>query len=349
MISAFDLFCGAGGLSLGFQDKNKYKTLVANDKDKSSIATYSENHPNVPSECCDIKLFHPEKYLNGGKDPLIVIGGPPCQSYSTLGKRKIDSRALMYKEYFRVIEKVKPFLFLYENVTGVLSMGENIFEDLVSSFKNIGYSIQFQTLNAVDYGVPQVRKRVIIIGSRKEAAFPFPAPIADPHVTLRQAISDLPSIVSGESCSSYNEIQSSYQREMRAGCSFLDLHIAAKHNQNLVDMISRITDEGGTAHELKEEPRPTSGYGNTYARLWWDKPSTTITGNLGTPSSSRCIHPVDNRGLTSREGARIQSFPDSYKFCGSRSEINQQIGNAVPPILGYFLSSQIYEYVKKEY
>ena len=204
-------------------------------------------------------------------------------------------------------------------------------------------------MNAVDFGIPQTRRRLIIIGTKNDKPFTFPQKLTTKYITLKMAIGDLPSIASGESSDVYGEAFSDYQKKMREGSLSLTMHSASKHNERLLNMISRIKEEGGTAHSLTEEPKPTSGYGNTYARLWWNKPSATITGNLGTPSSSRCIHPSDNRALTSREGARIQSFPDCYEFCGRRQEINQQIGNAVPPILSNYLSKSIYKYIESSY
>ena len=203
-------------------------------------------------------------------------------------------------------------------------------------------------LNAADYGTPQIRERVIIVGTKCQNKFEYPKrthynpetePIFEgdgllPYVTLGEAIGDLPSISSGGSCDKYEmQPQNKYQELMRLnsnGC--LQDHVVPKNNDNLVKLMEALPD-GGTPEDVPEELRPKSGFKNTYCRLWWNKPSTTITRNLGCPSSSRCVHPKDARPLSTREGARLQGFPDDYKFYGSRGDKNLQIGNAVPTFL----------------
>jgi DNA (cytosine-5)-methyltransferase 1 len=218
-------------------------------------------------------------------------------------------------------------------------------------------------MNAADYGVPQIRERVIIIGSKLKTSFQFPDPThynpegnpslfkenLKPYLTLEDAISDLPFIKSGEESFEYaSEPKNDFQKLMRKNApeKLMD-HNAPKNNPKLVRMMELLPD-GGTPKDLPENLRPSSGYKNTYCRLWWKRPSTTITRNLSTPSSSRCIHPKAPRPLTTREGARIQCFPDDYKFYGSRSDRNLQVGNAVPTFLSNALTKAILENFKAE-
>jgi DNA (cytosine-5)-methyltransferase 1 len=198
---------------------------------------------------------------------------------------------------------------------------------------------------------------VIVVGVRDSLKFSYPSPThsnkvensgdlfdADllPYVTLGEAIGDLPLIESNSSAEAYIcEPQNSYQKQMRIGApkQIMD-HSASPHGESLMSVIRHVP-EGGVKADIPPEFRPLSGFPNSYSRLWWNKPSTTITRNLGTPSSARCIHPLCDRGLTTREGARLQSFPDRFKFSGNRSKRNLQVGNAVPPLLALALALQV--------
>ena len=168
-------------------------------------------------------------------------------------------------------------------------------------------------------------------------------------MTLGEAISDLPSIKTGESATEYScEPQNEYQRLMRANApAEIHEHEVPKNNAKLVAIMEALPD-GGSPKDIAEELRPNSGFANCYCRLWWDKPSTTITRNLGCPSSSRCIHPRDPRPLSTREGARLQGFPDDYVFCGKRGDKHLQIGNAVPTFLSRAIKDSVKSYLKGE-
>jgi len=298
----------------------------------------------------------------------IVVGGPPCQAYSTIGKRLLDDpRGTLFQEYYRLLKELTPEFFLFENVAGLTSMnGGNLVKHIVELFKNLGYYTKYRILDAADFGVPQHRERVIIVGSIYDNNYEYPVSThtngnniqkdifmecnaLKPHLTLEDAISDLPLIRSGEASTEYaSKPQNDYQLEMRANYNGdLNDHDAPYHGDKLQNLMNMLGD-GECAHDLPEEYKPTSGYKNTYCKLWWKKPSTTITRNFGTPSSSRCIHPICNRGLTTREGARLQSFPDSFKFYGSRVSKNLQIGNAVPPKLSKALAESICSYLAQK-
>lgn len=363
-----DLFAGVGGLSYGFAHDEDFQILAANELLAPMAKAYSANHPSVKVYNRDIKDFSiadlKADFGIAAGDIDIVVGGPPCQAYSTVGKRLIDDpRGKLFQEYFRLLSELRPRLFVFENVKGLLSIqGGKLIKQIVALFESLGYHVQYKLLNAADYGAPQIRERVILIGSQDKRPFAYPQPthcdrtatkteksVLLPYVTIGEAIGDLPSIQSGESGEEYaSEPQNDYQRLMRKDApQKIQEHECSKNNERLIALMRALPD-GGTPKDLPEELRPKSGFANTYCRLWWNKPSTTITRNLGCPSSSRCIHPRDARPLTTREGARLQGFPDSYIFCGSRSDKHLQIGNAVPTFLSMAIKDAVKRFLKGE-
>ncbi len=368
-LKVIDLFSGVGGLSYGFSHNDNFEIVTANEISPNIAKAYSLNHPGVKVYVEDIKNFTAKKVesdLRVTADEIdIIIGGPPCQAYSTVGKRLIsDPRGKLFQEYYRVLKEFNPKFFLFENVKGLLSMNNGeLLKTIITLFESLGYKVKYEILNAADYGVPQIRERVIIIGSKLKSDFEYPKPThtssendsnlfytgLKPYLTLEDAISDLPFISTNEEGFEYTSIpKNDFQRKMRTNApeKLMD-HNSPNNNEKLVKIMEALPD-GGTPEDLPESLRPTSGFKNTYCRLWWKKPCTTITRNLGTPSSSRCIHPKAPRPLTTREGARIQSFPDNYIFYGSRGEKNLQIGNAVPTFLSIALADSILEVFKKE-
>lgn len=365
-LKVIDLFSGVGGLSYGFARDDNFEIVAANEILPNMAKAYSLNHPTVKVYAEDIKDFSADKVQKDlGIKPGeidIVVGGPPCQAYSTVGKRLIDDpRGKLFQEYYRVLKEFNPKLFLFENVKGLLSMqGGELLKTIISLFESLGYKVKYKLLNAADYGTPQIRERIIIIGSKLKTEFEYPEPThyppddennlfkssLKPYLTLEEAISDLPFIKTNEESFEYaNEPQNEFQKLMRKNAprKLMD-HSSPKNNDKLVKIMESLPD-GGTPRDLPESLRPTSGFKNTYCRLWWKRPSTTITRNLSTPSSSRCIHPKAPRPLTTREGARIQCFPDDYQFYGSRGDRNLQIGNAVPT----FLSNAVAEAILKNF
>lgn len=353
-LKVVDLFAGVGGLSYGFAHDDNFEVVLANEYEKDIAKAYSLNHPDVKVLDCDIRDLTEEilkKEISGQID--IVVGGPPCQSYSTLGKRQNDDRAHLFEEYCRILTILKPKLFLFENVTGILSMnGGKLFNEVQECFKNIGYELKHKILNAADYGVPEVRERVILVGTRCKNSFEYPLPThgdaegLKPYVTLEDALSDLPSLKSGEECSEYASNPKNEFQKFVHDCEKLRDNQSPKNGEHLIRIMQALPD-GGSKEDLPEELRPKSGFGNTYAKMWWKKPAPTITRNFACPSSSRCVHPRDSRALSTREGARLQSFPDSYKFYGSTSMKNLEIGNAVPPLLSVALAKQVNLFFKE--
>jgi DNA (cytosine-5)-methyltransferase 1 len=318
--SVVDLFAGVGGLSYAFSHDDAFDLVMANEIDREISHAYELNHPGVKMLCCDIKKLTEEEIKKHIKVPVdIVVGSPPCQSFSTLGKRKNDEKAQLFNDFCRVLRILEPKIFIFENVTGILSMQKGtLFKTILDEFSKIGYELKYKILNAAEYGVPQIRERVILVGTRGKNNFEFPPPThgagLKPFVTLADAIGNMPAGLCDNT---------------------------PPKNADYLKKIMLALPDGGTKFDLPPELRPKSGYGNTYAKLWWNKPSTTITRNFGCVSSSRCIHPRESRALSTREGARLQSFPDDYVFFGSRSKKNLEIGNAVPPLLSVALARQV--------
>lgn len=354
-----ELFAGSGGLGTGFVNAG-FNIISANDIWQPAADTYIANHKNVNYIVEDISKIDGNKLLEGTKysknDIDVIIGGPPCQGFSTLGKRFIDDpRNKLFKEYVRIVNDIKPKFFVMENVSGILSMEKGkVLENILKSFNEIGYKVEYRLLNAAEYGVPQLRERTIFIGTKLDTEIKFPKKTHSINnekgykkaLTLWDAIGDLPQSDNKEIKEYTCEPKNSYQKKIRNGAMILENHKPPIHNEKAIHMMKYIP-MGKSAWDVKEKiPKkymPTSGYGNTYARLNANEPGMTITRNFACISSSRCIHPYLNRGLTAREAARIQSYPDNYIFKGSKSDIHLQIGNSVPPILGRQIAFTIKE------
>lgn len=351
-----DLFAGVGGLSYGFSKLDGFEIILANEIEPDISKAYSLNHPGVNMINCDINDLTEDVIREAIGDNVIdvVVGGPPCQSYSTLGKRQMDDRANLFMQYKRVLSIIKPRAFVFENVTGILSMDKgNLFKNIQREFEELGYELKHKVLNAVDYGVPQQRERVILVGFLNGNNYEYPMPMHGdnliPHVTLKDAIGDLPVIGSGQTKNEYaTDVSNAFLEFVRKnGTTELTEHSAPKNGEHLIRIMQALKD-GQSKDDLPEEIRPKSGYGNTYAKLWWEKPSTTITRNFACPSSSRCIHPRDSRAMSIREGARLQSFPDDYQFYGADGMKRLEIGNAVPPLLSLAIANEMLKAIQEK-
>lgn len=377
MINVIDLFSGAGGLTYGFSHRiranrfinnHKFNFLFANEYNSQAAKAFSLNFPQIPLMECDIADISIDTLNKNNIETNIyvdlIIGGPPCQSYSTVGKRQYDQRAKMYREYTRMLSIFQPTMFIFENVTGLLSMhndeGTPIIDDITNLFENIndnlGYRLYPEVLNAKNYGVPQSRERVFIVGIRNDVDYiwKYPRPTygkkLKQYLSVSDAISDLPILECGQNIIMYDrEPQTDFQRLMRDGNTTLYDHFCGKYGDKISTVINNVPQGQGRPYInkmvedglLDGKYYLTSGYNNTYGRLWWDRPSTTITNSLGTPSALRCIHPIQNRALSTREGARLQSFPDSFRFFGNKYERNSQVGNAVPPLLALAIAKEV--------
>lgn len=343
-----DLFAGVGGLSLGFENEG-FDVVVANEYDPSIAEAYSENHKNTNMIVGDItSLDLKETFGRYAGQIDVVIGGPPCQGFSQKGQRKTihDERNFLFKYYVAVVELVKPKYFVMENVPNLLTTEKGYFlKEIEELFNGMGYSLQYGVLNASDYGVPQNRKRAVIIGKLFGVAPNLPIPKKD-NVTIWDAISDLAYLNSGEG----TEIQeyhiqpeSEYQKALRGDGEILYNHVATKHSALALERLSMIPPNAGK-EVLPEEHLTKSIYSGTWTRMRKDETSVTITTRFDTPSSGKFTHPFLDRAITVREAARIQSFPDSFRFVGNKSSQMKQVGNAVPPRL----AAAIAEVIKKD-
>ncbi|MDD2221050.1 MAG: DNA cytosine methyltransferase [Clostridia bacterium] len=353
--NVIDLFAGVGGLTYGFSTLPEFNIIFANEIDRDIAIAYTLNHPNVAMMNCDIYDLTKEKIeeILSGQKVDIILGGPPCQSYSTLGKRRMDDRAHLFIQYKRVLQILMPKVFVFENVVGILSMDKGrLFEQVKREFAELGYGLKYKVLDAVDFGVPQHRERVILVGFQNHNNFQYPLPThgegLKAYVTLREAIGDLPVLKSGEHSQAYaHPANNEFLQFVRNNGDRLTEHAAPTNGEHLIKLMEALKD-GQSKDDLPEELRPKSGYRNTYAKLWWDKPSTTITRNFSCPSSSRCIHPRDSRAMSIREGARLQSFPDDYQFYGTDGMKRLEIGNAVPPLLSLAIAKQMLKALSSE-
>ncbi|MHB8880389.1 MAG: DNA (cytosine-5-)-methyltransferase [Thermodesulfovibrionales bacterium] len=314
-----ELFCGAGGFS-ALLPPNMFHIVSANDFNSDACASYLTNHPDVAVVCDDIANVTAERMLAEGGDIDLVLGGPSCQGFSTAGaKRENDPRNGLWEHYLRLIDEIRPKMFVFENVVGFKTMyGGRQFSRFSEAAMAIGYSVDSLLLNALDYGIPQSRRRLIVVGKRDAGPgwrFDFPIPTGHEQKTVRDAFAGLSS-------------------PTPAGTAVTGdpLHAVRNHCASLVALVSKVPPGGDvTCIPISERPR---SFLNSYGRLSWDEPSGTVTRNFTNPSGGRFIHPTENRGLTLREGARLQSFPDEWVFHGGRSSVALQIGNAVPPKLG---------------
>ena len=330
-----DCFCGAGGLSLGFE-KAGFSVEYAFDLDEKAILTYKNNPQyhhgaafvrdiyNVNKKSIEEDLGHELGQID------VVIGGPPCQGFSV--QRRGDDNDLrnqLVLEYVRLLKEIRPRFFVMENVGGILSeRGKPYIRALFDNLTAEGYLIQQRKLTASDYGVPQERTRVIIVGeltSNNKGSFEYPEPLNQPKKTVRDAIEDL----------------------MEKDENDVPNHKADKLSDINLKRIRSIT-EGQGRDSLPEElqlecHKKNTGHRHldTYGRMAWDQPGPTITARFDSFSRGRFGHPVLDRTITLREGARIQTFPDDFEFFGTKVEVARQIGNAVPPMLGEVIAYRL--------
>lgn len=354
-INTIDLFAGCGGFSCGFE-KAGYNIISAVEYDKNIAKSYENNHKNVNVIADDIKnVDNNETFKLGSAD--IIIGGPPCQGFSMAGARNRngfmdDPRNYLFKHYFNVVKIVRPKIFILENVKGILTLkkGEifkeikRIFED-PNNFDGRPYKIQYKVVKAKEYGIPQNRERVIIVGSlidfkledeieKTKKEILKDNPTFFDSVTVWAAISNLPSPTEDGSVEVI-KFESDYQNFLKSNNKIVQNHYKTKHNKKAIERMEKIKiNENYTS--LNEDIK--SIHSGSYGRLVPNGIAPTVTTRFDTPSGGRFIHPFENRTLTAREAARIQSFPDDFKFYGTKSCVCTQIGNAVPPKLAYFFA-----------
>lgn len=333
---AIDLFSGCGGLTQGLKQAG-FKVSLAVEYDEATVSTYKENHPETRVINKDIREVTSNEIissLKGAKVDLIA-GCPPCQGFSNIktlnGKNKlIDERNELINDYVRIVEALTPPLIMMENVPGIVEY--ELFNNAVDKFKKLGYNITYQIVNIADYGVPQRRKRLVLLGSRL-GTIQFPAGLDGPPVTVRDCIYNLPTVEESED----------------------PIHkIHSNHGEKVKHIITLIPKDGGNRKDLPEEywldchKKKGIGFTDVYGRLSWDKVSSTITGGCLNPSKGRFLHPVFNRSITAREAALLQTFPPDYKFLGykSKSGIAQMIGNSFPPKFSEIQATYLLSHLK---
>lgn len=349
-----DLFCGAGGFSYGMEKNPHFKTVLALDNDPFVSETFKKNMVDCDVVIGDIteKLTH-ESILAKAKAQGVnmIIGGPPCQGYSNKGKKLglNDSRNFLFREYLSIVSVLQPDVFVIENVKALLSTSSGWFRDeIIKAIKELGYYVDYGILLASNFGVPQNRERAIFICC-KEKTITLPEPTVESYTTVRDAISDLAYLESGEGLFEQpyvNKAESNYQRLMRKNSKSLYNHVASKHKQVAIDKLKMIPAEKGKEC-LPTELLGKQKFRTTWGRLKWDEPSPTIDTRFDAASNGTNNHPFLNRAITPREAARIQSFDDQFVFYGSKVHIRKQIGNAVPPLMAKTIADKIYKEIGK--
>ena len=339
-LNCIDLFCGCGGLSLGFE-KAGINVLLGLDAWQDAITTFNYNHKNSKGICADLSKLNPKDIESelGGKTVDIIIGGPPCQGFSVAGKRIVDDeRNKLYKNFVRFVEYFKPKAFMMENVPNILSIGGGIVRDsIVKDFSDLGYRVVYQVLMASNYGTPQNRKRAVFVGFKNGAEFDFPKKSIKDFTTAFDALSDLPENSLTDGSDYPIQANCDYQKLMRKNSNKVYNHEITEHNEKTKKIIALVPD-GGNYKDLPPELQQTRKVHIAWTRLNSQKPSFTIdTGHR------HHFHYKWNRIPTVRESARIQSFPDDFIFLGSKTSQYKQVGNAVPPLMAEAIAKKIKE------
>lgn len=354
---AIDLFCGAGGLSTGLK-KSGFRLCLGVDIDEKALKTYKCNLKRTKVLKEDIKKVTGEKIteLTGinRRDNFLLAGCPPCQGFSSLGKRDAnDEKNELVYEYIRIINELEPSFILMENVPGMSTgVGKEIFKNVVKELEE-NYHVEYATLNAADFGVPQIRKRLVLHGIRndvydnlgldkeKQKILPKSTHSKEKKkgyrkwVTVRKAIFDLPILGAGES---YDD-------------GIIKNHKARSLSETNIERLQEIRLHGGNREMISEElqlechKKENVSYTDTYGIIDPDKPAPTITSGCTIISKGRYCHPTQNRGLSIREAARLQSFDDKFEFQGNMGDMSLQIGNAVPPKLAQASGKVIINYM----
>jgi|SRR5271157_315724 len=347
---AIDLFAGAGGLSLGFETAG-FSIALSVEKAPHAAATYRRNHPDTILVEEDIRGINPERCLaNAGIDPAKIdalICGLPCQGFSESNRRTRNlenPRNLLYEDVLRFVRDIRPAHVVVENVAGMQTMaGGEVICRIVDTCTNLGYSMSTFELNAVEFGVPQIRRRLFIVGcldGEVKAPKSTHGTDARPPITVRDAISDLPVLRPGSALEMRHYRKggglSSYQRQMRRGVpagQMVSGHRVTKSSSIVLERFRHIKPgqnwEAIPVHLMENYKNRTLCHTGLYYRLVWDEPSKVV-GNF---RKNMLIHPSQNRGLSVREAARLQSFPDRYDILGPMGAQQQQVANAVPPLL----------------
>lgn len=353
-IKGIALFSGCGGMTLGFAAAGI--ELVGHvEIEESANYIYAQNFPKsklLGEDICEITNQDIQAWKREFGNIDIIIGGPPCQGFSLAGKRNPeDERNKLYEQYVRIVSEIRPKVFVMENVALMISMknenGELFIDKIENSFSEQGYSLVKRIVNAYEYGVPQSRERVILIGIRKDLnkLFEFEMPL----YSLQEDSCQLKLCNEKKRVLTFKDATEGLKPLENGEKSYEDpLHWAITHPKHVIEWLKDVP-EGHSAHENENpELRPPSGFNTTYKRNVWNEPCSTISTNFSMISGCRNVHPTDTRSLTIREAARVQSFPDEFVFCGNWGAIRKAIGNAVPPILAREIANEIIKQVYEE-
>ncbi len=346
--TVIDMFCGCGGLSRGFMDAG-YDVLLGIDNNEPALKSFKENHNGAIAMNGDLfqgSTILEMAHLTNNKSIDLIIGGPPCQGFSLTGKRnENDERNTLFEAMVNAVAFFQPKAFVLENVPGLATLYKGkAKEAIMKEFEKLGYTITSKVLYAPDYGIPQIRKRLFFIGLSNGMEFEFPEPALTPenYVTCEDAIGDLHDFEQdlGTDISEYlNLPKTAYQKKMRKYAKNLYNHVGTKHTSEVINVISQVP-EGGNHKDLPPGVGESRKFNEAWTRYHSKKPSKTIdTGHRNH------FHYKYNRVPTVRENARLQSFPDDFKFSGNKTEQYKQVGNAVPPLLGYHLGIQLKKYL----
>lgn len=347
-----DLFCGCGGFSYGFNQVG-YRVLLGVDNDEQALETFRRNFENSKAlnlDLSDEKSMGIIKEAIGNSSVDVIIAGPPCQGFSLTGPRNFDDeRNKLYLSVFKFVDGIKPKAFMIENVPGLTTLyGGKVRREITRRFRKLGYNVAPHVLLAADYGVPQMRKRIFFVGLRKglgKFTFPKKTRSKSDYISCSDAIDDLPSREKelGEEVDDYTkEPRTPYQEMMRDGSEKLFNHVATKHTDMVKNVIALVP-EGGNYKDLPNGVGESRRFHEAWTRYHSEKPTKTIdTGHRNH------FHYKYNRIPTIRENARLQSFPDTFVFHGTRTQQNRQVGNAVPPLLAASLARQLLKYLDKE-
>ncbi|MCL2311139.1 MAG: DNA cytosine methyltransferase [Firmicutes bacterium] len=348
--TGIDLFAGAGGLSLGATLAGIDVSLAV-EKDRFASETYALNHTNtitLNDDVTNIKKF-PTAMMKSSKQK-ILFGGPPCQGFSTSNRRtrhRNNPQNWLYKEFIRMLKLWQPDWVVFENVTGIVEFESSSFVNrLISDFETAGYTCSYAILNAADFGIPQRRKRFFLVGSKAGIVVQLQNKVVQPIVTVKDAFDDLPYLVNGANRDILpyaHPAQNDYAKKLRGKMLESTGHLVSKNSDYVVERYNHIQQGDNWKAIPKELMKNYSDFSRChtgiYQRLNEDEPSVVI----GNYRKNMLVHPWVNRGLSVREAARLQSFPDDYVFKGSLGFQQQQVGNAVPPLLAEYVFRKITE------
>ena len=347
-IQGIDLFAGAGGMSVGAIAAG-IDVRYAVEINKHAAATFSYNHLNTTLLTTDIRKVKPNHFpIMRKKTPTVIFGGPPCQGFSTSNQKNRTSeneKNWLFKDYLRIAKSLQPEWIVFENVKGLLETEGGFFVDsVIKGLEKIGYTTSIFVLNSADYGVPQRRNRLFIIGSLSGIALQPPSPTTKKHITVSQAITDLPHVKNGSTICEQpyaRKQRSTYANELRKTLIVCSNNIVTNNADHIVERYQSIPPGGNWEDIPKKLMRNYTDisrcHTGIYRRLQPDQPSIVI-GNF---RKNMLIHPTCDRGLSVREAARLQSFHDEFKFFGSIGFQQQQVGNAVPPLLAKAVFKEI--------